>query len=320
MPSVNQKSKHLCALALLLILWYQAVLAAPASEEEELALVYGDKATVSIATGTPQNLSRAPSVASVITSEDIAVMGANELDEVLETVPGLHVSHSSIRYASTYMVRGIGGGNQANPQILLLQNGIPMTTMFNGDRGSAWNIVPLQNVARIEVIRGPGSALYGADAFAGVINIITKTAADTPGTEFGVHTGSFNTREIWTQHGGNVGDVEVAAYLRAGHSDGIKEMTRAQFSPAPGSVSTDYDAVDGSLNLAYEMWRFRTGYKLRDNVGTGAGVSTALDPASKSRAEHVTSDISWTNPEFAQNWNVGLTASFLYYSMEYPNC
>ncbi|MBI5889113.1 MAG: TonB-dependent receptor [Nitrosomonadales bacterium] len=303
--------------AMLAAVWTVGVFAETLSEEEELALVYGDKATVSIATGSRQDLRRAPSVASVVTAEDIAAMGAADLDEVLETVPGLHVSHSSIRYASTYMIRGLGVGNQANPQILLLQNGIPMTTMYNGDRGSAWNVVPLENVARIEIIRGPGSALYGADAFAGVINIITKTAEDTPGTEFGMRVGSFNTRGVWTQHGGNAGEAEVAAYLRVGSSDGIKEVTRAKSSPAPGSVSTDYDAVDGGLNLAYDKWRFRAGYKLRDNVGTGAGVSSALDPASKSRAEHLTSDISWTDPQFAQDWSVGVTAGYLYYSMEY---
>lgn len=319
MATDKPKSTRYGALVLLATVWTQIVLAAPASEEEDLALVYGDQATVSIATGSPQKLNRAPSVASVITAEDIAAMGSKDLDEVLETVPGLHVSHASIRYASTYMIRGLGGGNQANPQVLLLQNGIPMTTMFNGDRGSAWNVVPLENVARIEVIRGPGSALYGADAFAGVINVITKTAQDTPGTEIGARVGSFNTKNFWTQYGGKTGEVDVAAYLSAGGSDGINEITRAKSSPAPGPVSTDYDVVDGSLNLAYDKWRFRSGYKLRNHVGTGAGVSTALDPTSKSRAEHVTSDISWTNPEFAQNWNVGLTASFLYYSMEYPD-
>ena len=54
-------------------------------------------------------------------------------------------------------------------------NGQPYKNLLSGDRGE-WVGLPLENIARIEVIRGPGSALYGADAFAGVINIITKTA------------------------------------------------------------------------------------------------------------------------------------------------
>ncbi|MBI4984913.1 MAG: TonB-dependent receptor [Rhodocyclales bacterium] len=297
--------------------WVGAV-AAQGLEEDELALAYGDKSFVTIATGSRVPVTRAPAVASAITAEDIKAIGATDLDEVLETVPGLHVSRASIRYAPTYTIRGIGGGSQTNPQVLMLQNGIPMTTMFNGDRGSAWIGVPVENIARIEVIRGPGSALYGADAFAGVINVITKTAAEIPGTEAGLRGGSFNTRNAWVQHGGKLGEMDVAAYFRVGGSDGSGEITRASGSPAPGPVSTDYDAVDGSLTLSAEKLRFRAGYKLRDNQGTGAGIAAALDPASKGRAENLTADISWTDPQWRQDWGMGATASFLYYALTYP--
>ena len=148
--------------------------AADESEEEALALVYGDKASVSIATGGKQAISKAPSVATVITAEDIKAMGATDLDQVMETVPGVHVSRTN-NYASSYQIRGIVG-NPSNPQVLMLQNGISMTTLYRGDKGGNWGGLPLENVARIEIIRGPGSALYGADAFSGVITLITKTA------------------------------------------------------------------------------------------------------------------------------------------------
>ncbi len=304
---------------------------AQSSEEEELALIYGDKATVSIATGSAQSLRRAPAITTVITAEEIAAMGATELDEVLETVPGLHVSRASVRYTAIYMFRGIGGGGQTNSQVLMLQNGIPMTTMFNSDRGAAWVGVPLENIARIEVIRGPGSALYGADAYAGVINLITKTAADTPGTEAGLRGGSFGTRSAWIQHGGQLGPLEVAGYLRVGTTDGIREIIRAdaqtrndsifgtRASLAPGAVNTGFDAIDASLNLAYDKWRLRAAYKLRDDVQTGAGLSSALDPVSHARVENVNGDLSWNNPQFARNWNLGANAAFLYYTFTYPN-
>ena len=57
----------------------------------------------------------------------------------------------------------------------MLINGIPITNLFQGDRNLVWGGMPVEAISRIEVIRGPGSALYGADAFAGVINIVTKT-------------------------------------------------------------------------------------------------------------------------------------------------
>ncbi len=299
--------------------------------DDDLALAYGDKATVSIATGSQQSLRRAPAVATVITAEEIAAMGATDLDEVLENVPGVHVARTAIRYAPTYVIRGIYSGSGAlNPQVLLLQNGIPTTTMYTGDKGSAWFGVPIENIARIEIIRGPGSALYGADAYAGVINIITKTAADTPGTEVGARYGSFGNRSTWGQHGGQIGPVNVAAYLRFGATDGIQEIIQAdaqtandkrtgtRASLAPGSVNTGYNAVDASLNLSYENWRLRTSYKLRDQLETGVGVSSALDPNSYGRAENVNADLSWSDPQFAHDWSVGVSASLQYYTFTYP--
>ncbi|MDD1621585.1 MAG: TonB-dependent receptor [Methylococcaceae bacterium] len=319
------------AMAMPALFWATASLAAPNTEEEDLALVYGDKNTVSIATGSPQALSRAPSTATVITAEDIAAMGATNLDEVLETVPGMHVSRSSIRYASAYVIRGIGGGSQTNPQVLVLQNGIPATTMYANDKGYAWFGVPVENIARVEIIRGPGSALYGADAYAGVINVITKTATDIAGTKLGARGGSFNTWNTWAQHGGKWGDVDVAAHLNIGATDGIKEIiqTDAQTandrrfgthaSLAPGPVNTGYDAIDSSLNLSYDKWRVRAAYKLRDNLETGAGISSALDPNSRGRAENISGDISWTDPQIARDWSVGVIAAMQYYASTQPN-
>lgn len=315
--------------ALCMVAMPPRVQAQAASEEEELSLLaFGDKAMVSIATGSQQSLRRAPAVATVITAQDIAAMGATDLDEVLETVPGIHVSRSVQGYSPLYVIRGIY--SDYNPQTLVLQNGVPMTTMFIGNRGNAWYGLPLENIARIEIIRGPGSALYGADAYSGVINIITKTAADTPGTEFGVRGGSFNTWNTWTQHGGQLGPVSVAGYLRVGHTDGFKEQVDADkqsaydqlflthASLAPGPVNTGYDAVDGSLDLSYQQWRLRAGYKLRDNGETGPGVSGALDPVGRARSERVTADFSWNSIQIAKDWDLGFVASYLHYTQQFP--
>jgi outer membrane receptor for ferrienterochelin and colicin len=310
------------AMSSVLILQMSGALAAD-TEEDDLALVYGDKSTVSIATGSQQSLRRAPAVATVITAEDIAASGATDLDDILETVPGMHVARSAIAYEPIFVVRGIFSGQ--NPQILLLQNGVPMTTMFLGGKGNIWGGYPLEHVARIEIIRGPGSALYGADAYSGVINIITKTAADTPGTEVGARVGSFKSRDAWVQHGGKLGEVDVAAYLRTGTTDGFKEVIAADAqsardkifgthaSLAPGPVNTGHDAVDGNIDFSYDKWRLRAGYKLRDNVETGAGVASALDPVGKTRSERITTDLSWNNPQFAKDWGTGAMISYLQY-------
>jgi iron complex outermembrane receptor protein len=301
---------------------------ADAEEEADLALAYGDRTTVSIATGAKQQLRRAPAVATVVTAEDIAAMGAVDLDEVMETVPGVHVARSPIGNVSVYAIRGIFNAN--GPQVLMLQNGVPMTTMFQGNKGGVWGGLPLENVERIEIIRGPGSALYGADAYAGVINIITRTAADAPGTEVGMRAGAFGTWDAWTQHGGKLGDIDVAAYLRIGGTDGFKETIGAdaqtardrqkntRVSNAPAPMSLGRDAVDASLNLGYDNWHFNAGYKLRDHSELGAGVASALDPTSYARSERVNADLSWNDAQFARDWSVGATASFLYYADTVP--
>lgn len=299
-----------------------------AQDEEDLAMLYGDKTFVSVATGHKQALRRAPSVATVITAQEIEAMGATDLDEILETVPGLHVSRSANIYAPLYVMRGVY--SLYLPQVLMLQNGIPITTQYVGNKGNIWGGYPVEHIERIEVLRGPGSALYGADAYAGVINIITKTAADTPGTEVTLGAGSFNTRNASVQHGGQLGPVDVAAYLRVGSSDGIRETVTAdaqtrfdrifgtRASLAPGPVRTGYDAVDANLDLAYGNWRARAGYKLRDNVGTGAGTASGLDPLGQQHSERITADLSWTDPQFARDWGLGATASYLHYTQEIP--
>src|SRR3954470_2930113 len=111
--------------------------AAELSEEQELAMSFGDKSFVSIATGSRVALARAPSVATVITAEDIRALGAADLDEVLETVPGLHVSRSPIGYGPIYVIRGIRG-TELNPEVLVLVNGVPITAAYGGDRGVNW--------------------------------------------------------------------------------------------------------------------------------------------------------------------------------------
>jgi outer membrane receptor for ferrienterochelin and colicins len=84
------------ALSAFLALAWIGSAAAAQTTEEDLALTYGDKTMISIATGSTQPVSRAPAAATVITARDITAMGATDLDQALESVPGLHVSMSNV--------------------------------------------------------------------------------------------------------------------------------------------------------------------------------------------------------------------------------
>jgi len=110
----------------------------------------------------------------------------------------------------------------------------------------------------------------------------------------------------------------VSAYLRVGSTDGArslieKDAAQAAVTRAPGPINVGHDAVDGNLELAQGAWRARVGYKLRSDVGSGAGVASALDPVGKGRSERLNSDLSWTEPRLAADWGAGVQASFLRY-------
>jgi iron complex outermembrane receptor protein len=305
---------------------------AQTSEEEDLALVYGDKSTVSIATGSKQSITRAPAVSTVITSRDIEAMGATDLDQALESVPGLHISKSSIASKPIYSFRGID--TLENSQVLMLVNGIPITNTFQGDRGQIWGGMPLENVSRIEVIRGPGSALYGADAFSGVINIITKNANDINGTETGVRAGSFNSRDVWIQHGGKLGSMDAAFYLGAGKTDGQKGIIQhdaqstwdtcfttggcpgipaipgyTPVSLAPGPINEERKTIDARTDLSKDAWRFRAAYQKRE-VGGGAGLAGSLDPNGRGNTSRLYLDLNYEQANWAPNWDVTGVAGF----------
>jgi iron complex outermembrane receptor protein len=204
-------------------------------DEEALIELYGDEETISIATGTAQPISRAPAVASVITAQDIKEIGATDIDEALETVPGLHVSRSNVNNP-LYTFRGIHTGT--NPQVLMLINGIPITNLFAGDRNQIWGGMPVESISRIEVIRGPGSAVYGADAFAGVINIITKTASEIDGVEFGSRLGKFDSRDVWALYGKKLGNFDIALMAEWGETDGHDEDVNSDFASGLGFGSS----------------------------------------------------------------------------------
>jgi iron complex outermembrane receptor protein len=202
-----------------------------------------------------------------------------------------------------------------------------MTTLLVGNRGNIWGGLPVENVARIEIIRGPGSALYGADAFSGVINIITKTAADSPGTQLGARVGSCRSNDAWMLHGGQVGPLDVSAYLRVGKTAGARETVDADqqtrfnraLSLAPGPTNLGHDAIDATLTMSLDKWRFNVGYKERDNVGTGAGIASALDPVGRAGSQRFNADLSWADNQITPDWGGGMTASYLHYAQVISN-
>ncbi len=123
-----------------------------------------------------QFINEAPSTIHVITDREINAHGWRTLAEILRHVPGVQTLTTKSGFQSV-MIRGLVGTEDNNSRILWLQNGVPMNDVRDS---GIWldETYPVEMIKRIEVVLGPGSALYGSGAFQGVVNIFTKEPGD----------------------------------------------------------------------------------------------------------------------------------------------
>ncbi|VAW86806.1 TonB-dependent receptor, partial [hydrothermal vent metagenome] len=297
--------KHLKQLVFNLLLLSSVAAVAeepPEVYEESLLLLYQDEEMISIATGTAKPLHLAPSVASVITAREIKTLGARTLDEALEFVPGLHVSRDQYSQSAIFSIRGIH--SNFNSQVILLINGHPINEPISGSRPPQFKL-PVANISRIEVIRGPGSAVYGADAFAGVINVITKRANEINGTVFGARTGSFGRKDIWAQHGTQLAGWKAAFSFERNTTDGDnKRYIEEDLLNNSGNMNTQYELYNTSINLEKNNWNLWLNSWNLKNAGVGVGITQTLDPLGKQEANQYTAKLNYKDKKFAKNWQL----------------
>ena len=263
---------------------------------------------VAIATGTLKPTFQSAAVTSIVTAEQIKSMGATELHEVMETIPGIHASLQNSTSDYSYSLRGIR--NATNSEMLMMINGTRINTPFRGNTMSHFEL-PLEAVERVEVIRGPGSALYGADAFAGVINIITKKAKDINGTKLGVRAGDANTQSGWGQHSTQWAGWDIAASLQYQHTDGdpnrmiyrdaqtnVDKAFGTHASNAPDKYQGRYETIDAHLNLQRKHWDIDFWSFSALDTGTRAGANLALDPDGGSDGQQYLSDVRFSSEDW----------------------
>ncbi|MFL0803893.1 MAG: TonB-dependent receptor [Agarilytica sp.] len=285
------------------------------------------KVEITAATGNSTPLERAPATATVITAHEIQAMGAKTLDEVLEAVPGLHVSLSSLsRLDSVYSIRGIHTG--FNPHVLLLMNGVPVQYSVQGGRPILFKY-PTHSIARVEVIRGPGSAIYGADAYSGVINVITKDASHIKQGGVSLRRGSFGEIGVWTQGKTSFNDWTFAydlSYERGDGDDSRKVEADLQTlfdrgfgteaSLAPGPISTRYEIINTRLSARSKHWSVNAWAWNSEDSGLGAGAAQALDRVGGDDNKLVLLDSLFNSGEMFEYWDLGVRVAYQYYKTE----
>src|ERR1700687_4754444 len=149
-----------------------------------------------------QKLSRTASAVFAITRDDIQRSGATSIPDLLRMVPGMEVAQIN---GNTWAISARGLNGQFSNELLVMMDGRNVYTPTFG--GVFWDTfdLPLENIERIEVIRGPGGTVWGENAVNGVVNIIQKKAGETRGAMV-VAGGGDRTPEFGTaEYGGNLG-------------------------------------------------------------------------------------------------------------------
>ncbi|MBI3890965.1 MAG: TonB-dependent receptor [Candidatus Wallbacteria bacterium] len=206
--SYRESSRGRLGLAILICLagplaWPTPGNAGPSRDLTSLELEELMQVRITSASKKQQRLREAPAAIYVLTSADIHRSGATNLPDLLRLVPGLEVARID---ASKWAVTARGfNGRFANKLLVLVDGRSVYTPLFSG---VYWDVqdVPMEDIDRVEIVRGPGGALYGANAVNGVINVITKRARDTQGGLATALGGSEERFQGLLRYGGQAGD------------------------------------------------------------------------------------------------------------------
>src|SRR6201999_2739793 len=170
-----------------------------------------------------QALSRTAAAVFVITQEDIERSGATNIPDLLRMVPGLDVAQIN---ASTWAISSRGLNSQFSNELLVLIDGRNVYTPSFG--GVFWETVdlPLENIERIEVIRGPGASIWGENAVNGVVNIIRKKAGDTKGGLVTAGGGNTDVDFATVQYGSSIKErVDYRGYVKYFDSHDMRSLS-----------------------------------------------------------------------------------------------
>lgn len=244
----------------------------------------------------------APSVVSVILRKEIQQMGARTMEDVLRNVAGFDVITWATTSYPTFGIRGFS--NNSNEILHLLVNGHPFATPYRGI-SLELGAFPVDLIERIEIIRGPGSALYGNNAMVGVVNIITLD--DTADTFVSGGYGSFDLYRGTAHYANRFGNFGIQLFVDRFFGDGDPNRVESdyatyQFGPIADFLGMDPEEVGNAPGYTYEgidrtslfaRLRYKNGYITGMHIYDGSE-----DPLSDNRT--ITED----------NWN-HITSGFI---------
>jgi iron complex outermembrane receptor protein len=261
------------------------------SETAEELLLFFEEEELTIATRHKTPVKKAPAIATVITAKEIRNMGARNLMDVLKRMPGIGISIANFTIMPALEVRGIR--TDKSEKILFMLDGHRLNSPLNGTAFMYFNDIPVENIKRIEVMRGPGSALYGANAFLAVVNIVTKGVEDIKVLQITAGGGSFDTQHYNLLFGHDKEKLKITGHLDYLDTDGASSYIEQDTDGISGHTLEWKEKTDIGINVIYEDITFRGRY-IRKKAGPYIGISNAL------------------NDETVQDYQIGL-ADLAYY-------
>ncbi len=245
----------------------------------------------------------APGVITVVTSQEIHQYGARHLRDVIDRLVGMQVLSSHQRPHNKTSIRGMNGAHQ-DGSVLILLNGRPIHDGTDG--GFNFDIYlgfPLEMVDHIEVIRGPGSVIYGTDAMSGVINIITKDAHKSINESIvDISVGSFNRKQIQltTLMGGE--DYSLNIGINSIRADGDSVSGVVDKDNIVGTYDTGENSDNLVINGKYKGFTLN-GMVMNNNADSGG--STFQLPTSPMKKRRNYLDVGYLF-DIAKGWDASL--------------
>jgi len=208
---------------------------------EEIRYLEEEKAYFVTLTRKAEPRENLPTNVIVITKEQIAKSGAENIGDVLKNKTGIVEVSKRGTLGSESEIRIRSGGDSAK-QVLVMVDGRPVNNIALGSANLSE--IPIENIERIEIVRGPSSAVYGANALGGVVNIITKKAVDIkPKTEIVLDYGSFNTQSYKVNFSVKPSKINVFLSGSKNLTDGFRD-------------NSSYDNLNLFLKIGYDFERY----------------------------------------------------------------
>lgn len=236
-----------------------------------------------ISSGRSVNMDKTASVVSVINNLDLVHNGFKDVKSAVESLPGVTVIRGTLAQSDSYVCRGIN--SKYNSEVLFMINNTPIKSLAYGNiLSGSWTSMSTTYVDKIEVIRGNGSALYGADAFSCVINIsLKKNDFDT----IRIEKSDSNSVYLSKNFSGESYTLNTQIFAENTNSDGdsvnydsqssIDLLQGTNLSNAPSNADFGYKSLDYIVNYTHGDFEFNYLSQNRYNVGSGYGLAQSID-------------------------------------------